>query len=281
MPLSLSECLTLACLLEATAPKPGNVHRGADFDDLTFGDMAVSAVVAGPALATAGNAGVGRAILTAVEATRQVVPTNSNLGMVLLLAPLAAASSRASLRVGVQEVLAGLTAEDACHLWQAIAIAQPGGMGKVDEHDVAGPPPRSIVAAMQLAAARDRIAAQYANGFEDVFERVVPSLIADNARYHSLNAAIVHTHVRLLAELPDTLIARKAGAEVADKAAAIAREVLAAGEPGDEAYHTALADFDFWLRADGRRRNPGTTADLIAAGLFIGLWEEQIAPPFR
>src|SRR5438093_10405948 len=88
--LSIGQCATLACLLEATAPKVGNVHRGADFEDLTFNDFAVSAVAIGPAMEAAANTGVGRAVRDAVVATRKLITTNTNQGMALLFAPLAA-----------------------------------------------------------------------------------------------------------------------------------------------------------------------------------------------
>lgn len=278
---SIAQCVTLACLLEVTAPKPGNVHRGADFDDLTFTDFAASAVMIGPALAQGAEIGVGPAILQAVQATQQVVGSNSNLGMILLLGPLAAVPREQPLYVGIAEVLASLGPRDTEAIWQAIRHAKPGGMGQVDKHDVAGPPPSSILEAMQLAADRDRIAAQYVNRFVHVLDHVVPWLVGARIRWSSLMDAIVHTHVRLLAEFPDTLIARKAGRETAEKAAWIARQVLESGSPGDEAYHNALADLDFWLRSDGHKRNPGTTADLIAAGLFVLLRDALIAPPYR
>jgi triphosphoribosyl-dephospho-CoA synthase len=278
---SLSECLTLACLLEVTAPKPGNVHRGADFDDLTFADFLVSGVTIGPILAAAAEMGVGSAILKAVEDTRDAVGTNSNLGMILLLAPLAAVPREQSLRAGVQTVLQQLTSRDAAAIWQAINAAKPGGLGRAEEHDVAGPPPESIIDAMRLAADRDLVAAQYANGFEHVFSYVVPWLCEERQRLGSLLDAIVRTHVRMLVQFPDTLIARKAGLEVAQQASRLAQQVLDAASVSEQAYHEALADFDFWLRSDGRQRNPGTTADLIAAGLFVVLRDELIEPPYR
>jgi triphosphoribosyl-dephospho-CoA synthase len=271
----------LACVLEVTAPKPGNVHRSADFDDLTFADFLVSGVAIGSVLEQAGQIGIGLAVLNAAQATRRLVQTNSNLGMILLLAPLAAVPREQPLRQGVEQALTRLTAADSAAIWQAIGAAQPGGLGRVDRHDVAGPAPESILAAMRLAADRDLVAAQYANGFAHVFDYVVPSLSEQYKRRKSLSQAIVHTHVQLMAEFPDTLIVRKAGREIAERAAVLARQVMEAEQVGDDVYHRALADFDFWLRSDGRKRNPGTTADLIAAGLFIGLRDEQIEPPYR
>jgi triphosphoribosyl-dephospho-CoA synthase len=280
-PLTTSECVTLACLLEVTAPKPGNVHRGADFDDLTFADFLVSGVTIGPILAQAAEIGVGPAMLAAVQATRRLVQTNSNLGMILLLGPLAAVPRERPLREGVKSVLDNLSGLDSAAIWQAINAAKPGGMGRSEQHDVAGPAPDRILDAMKLAADRDLVAAQYASGFAHVFNYVVPWLVEERQRCNSLLDAIVRTQLRLLAQFPDTLIARKAGRETAEKAALLARQVLEAGSLDDENYHAALADFDFWLRSDGRRRNPGTTADLIAAGLFVVLREELIEPPYR
>src|SRR5262249_62081336 len=106
-------------------------------------------------------------------------------------------------------------------------------------------------------------------------------LISDCTLGSSLTEAIVHTHVFLISRHGDSLIARKGGRELSDRAAKIANQVYLAGNPGDEAYHEALADFDFWLRSDGNRRNPGTPADLAAAALFAGRRYGPLTPPSR
>jgi triphosphoribosyl-dephospho-CoA synthase len=279
--LSVAQAVTLACLWEVTAAKPGNVHRGADFDDVTFSDFATSAVLIGPLLASAATDGVGLAILKAVQATRDAIGTNTNLGMILLLGPLAAVPPEEDLRSGVARVLRRLTPEDAAAVYQAIALAQPGGLGKVDEADVAGEPPQSLVEAMRLAAARDFVAKQYADDYCDVFEHVVAPLVSACQSGLSLTSAIIDTYVRLIAKFGDSLIARKCGAETSQQASIFAQQVLAAGSPGEENYFEALADFDFWLRCDGHRRNPGTSADLIAAGLYVVFREQLIPPPWK
>jgi len=174
-------------------------------------------------------------------------------------------------------VLQELTADDADCVYRAIRLANPGGLGRVDEADVHAAPPPDLLAAMRLAAGRDVIARQYANGFDDVLRKALPWLIEGVRRGWPLLEAIVHAHVRLMSELPDTLIARKCGNAVAQEAADRAAEALRSGEPGEEVYHRALGDLDFWLRCDGHRRNPGTTADLIAAALFAGMREGSIA----
>lgn len=280
--LSIGQCATLACLLEATAPKVGNVHRGADFEDLTFTDFMASAAIIGPALENAGTRGVGRAVLDAVQATRAVVTTNTNLGMALLLAPLAAVPRSEQLTTeSVRRVLQALTAEDCRWVYEAIRAAQPGGLGQVESMDVAEEPPLDLLAAMKAAAERDLVARQYAEDFALVLNDALPGLAAGRGRGWSLTDSIIHVHLSLIAAEGDSLIGRKCGPEVAALARTIAKQVLTFGSPGDDEYYAALADFDFWLRSDGNRRNPGATADLIAAALFAGLRDGQLPPPWN
>jgi len=282
MQLSLGQCATLACLLEATAPKVGNVHRGADFDDLTFHDFVSSAVAIGPAFEAAAEGRVGQIVLDAIKATRHVVATNTNLGMVLLFAPLAAVPHGTQLTTAtVGQVLKSLDADDSRNVYAAIRLAKPAAMGQVETMDIAGEAPPDLLAAMRAAADRDLVARQYVEDFQLVLEEAVREILAGSARGWSLTDSIVRTHVSLIANHGDSLINRKCGPDVAGRASTIAKQVLAAGQPGDEDYYAALADFDFWLRSDGHRRNPGTTADLIAAALFAGLRDGLLTPPWR
>jgi triphosphoribosyl-dephospho-CoA synthase len=280
--LSLSQCATLACLLEASAPKAGNVHRGADFEDVSFYDFLASAVAIAPAIEAARTAGVGRTVLDAIAATRQVVTTNTNLGIVLLLAPLAAVPRAVPLAPAVvHEVLSALRPGDCRDVYDAIRLAAPGGLGKVKEMDVAAEPPADLLLAMHAAADRDLVARQYADDFRLVLDEALPLLVAGQAAGWPLSEAIICTHLEMLSRYEDSLIVRKCGADAARQISVRAAAVLAAGQPGDEDYFQALADFDFFLRADGHRRNPGTTADLLAAALFAGLRDGTIRPPYR
>ena len=279
--LSIGQCATLACLLEATAPKVGNVHRGADFHDLSFTDFAVAGVAISPAMEIAPSTGVGRAVLSAVEATRGMVATNVNLGIALLFAPLAAVPRDQELGTGVKQVLADLTAEDSRLVYEAIRLAQPGGLGEVQEMDVADDPPGRLLDAMQSAADRDLIARQYATNFDLVHNDTLPRIVKGRELGWSLTTSILHAHLELLASHSDSLIHRKCGEATAKRVTSMAQMVLDAGEPDEDNYHAAMSDFDFWLRSDGNRRNPGTTADLIAAALFAGLRDGDIVPPLR
>lgn len=279
--MNVGQLAALACLWEVSASKPGNVHRAADFEDLTFVDFAASAVAIVPALdAAAAGARLGETVLCAVRATRESVATNANLGTILLMAPLAMAAG-GPLREGVSRILRSLDGEDTRLVYEAIRLAAPGGMGRVDEADLQDEPPDDLLHAMRLAADRDLVARQYVNDFSEVFEAVLPAMTEGLARGWPLGGAIVHAQMRLMNGCPDSLIARKCGPAVARQSAAMAGAVLAAGLPGDLAYENALADFDFWLRCDGHRRNPGTTADLIAASLFAALLGGDIKLPAR
>lgn len=257
-----------ACRLELLAPKPGNVHPGAAFDDLTAEDFLRSAEIVAPILARAQSDGFAESILAAVEATQSALGRNTNLGIILLLAPMAAVPADRPLSNGIADVLAATTIEDSRMVYRAIRRAQPGGMGDAAEQDLSEEPTLPLVEIMRMAADRDRIAAQYANGFRDVIELAVPELLRWSERCERTTAAIVGLHLSLMAMRPDTLIARKCGAEVAEESARRARLVLEAGWPQSSAGVELCDELDGWLRADGHRRNPGTTADLVAATLY-------------
>ncbi len=280
-PLSTGTCATLACLLEVTAAKPGNVYRGADFEEMTYADMIVSAAVIGPVMEEAVDCRVGQTILQAVRATQAAVAQNTNLGTVLLLAPLAKVPHDTPLPAGIGPVLADLDQQDAADAYGAIRAAHPGGLGSVAQADVHDDPKISLRDAMALAADRDLVASQYVNGYREVLDQALPLLVAGQRHGWPLSQTIVYTQLQLMAELPDSLIARKCGLDVAREASARAAAVLAAGTPGDTGYNRAIADLDFWLRADRNRRNPGTTADLLAAALFVALRDGLIEWPLR
>jgi triphosphoribosyl-dephospho-CoA synthase len=274
---SVGVAATLAVILEVTAPKPGNVHRGADFEDVTYLDFVQSAAVVAPILERTAEWGVGRAVLEAVQATKHAVATNTNLGTLLLLAPLAAVPNGVRHADGISGVLGGLTEEDTGPVYEAIRVSSAGGLGRVEEADVSREPPPALtlVDVMRLASERDLVARQYCNDFSDVLG--VAGWIEEGAmRGWPLATAIVYAHLRQLTKEPDSLIRRKCGTKIADQARAMAGNVIAAGSPGDDAYERAVEDLDFWLRSDGHRRNPGTTADIIAAALFVLIREGRV-----
>jgi triphosphoribosyl-dephospho-CoA synthase len=217
----------------------------------------------------------------AVAATRSAIGRNTNLGMILLFAPLAAVSDSTPLRDGVREVLAELTVEDAREVFAAIRLAQPGGLGVVAQEDVHAEPTVTLLEAMTLAAERDQIAQEYVNGFATVFDFGVPRLLESLAEFGCLEAAIIDLQLRWLAAYPDSLVARKNGPAVAEEVRWQASHVLQSGGLATPAGRQAGAAFNRFLRRDGNKLNPGTTADLIAACLFAALRENRIVTTTR
>ena len=272
-------CTQLACIWESTARKPGNVHRFRDFDDLTYLDLVTSAAAIAPVLERACEHSIGQTVLAGVRATRQVVATNSNLGILLLMAPLASVREAVALQVGLEAALTGLDIEDSCHVYEAIRMATPGGLGRTDAQDVRSQPTLPLRQIMALAADRDLVARQYTNGFREVFESGVPELERGLRETQSLEGAIIKCALCLMADDPDTLIARKRGVAEAEHASHWARRILDLSWPYAPESREAFASFDAWLRAAGHGRNPGTTADLVTACLFVALREGRITLP--
>jgi triphosphoribosyl-dephospho-CoA synthase len=273
---TIGQLAQLACAWEVRARKVGNVCPGREFPDLTVDDFLKSAAAIAPVLDRAAEQPLGLTILRAVEATRQVVTTNTNLGMVLLLAPLASAPLDQPLRPTLSRLLAETTIEDARNAYQAIRLANPGGLGKAPAQDVAAEPTAPLRNVMDLARKRDRIAEQYVTDFAFVIDLVAHDLVRRLSACQCLERAIVETHLLLLRHSGDDLIRRKMGARAGNYQMQAFR-VLQKGLDHKEGRKLFL-DLDKFLRADNHARNPGTTADLVAAGLFVALREKKFDP---
>ncbi len=256
-----------ACSWDVAVRKPGNVSRASDGHGMqaqTFLDSAAASV---DGLCAAG-APVGARIESAIAASWSRVGCNTNLGIVLLCAPIAAAAERvdtpADLRPAVAEVIEHLDVADAEAAFRAIVQANPGGLGEASDQDVRAAPSMTLRAAMSLAAERDRIAAQYRDGLAELFDRGLPVLDVVHA------ASVQRLYLAWLASGPDSHIVRKHGEAVAQSVlndARVWRARAKAGEPLDA--DPAWAAWDHTLKS--RRINPGTSADLTVATLMLAL----------
>ena len=285
----------LACVLEAGAPKPGNVSPGRPFADMRYEDFLASADAIARPLEGAGRRLLGETILLAVEATASRTRANTNLGIVLLLTPLARAAIRLldipappdrgerlrNLRAEVGRVLSETTVDDARNVYRAIRVANPGGLGSAEEQDVAGEPTVTLLEAMRLAADRDGVAREYATAYEATFVLGVPVLLNARADGLRLNDGIVETFLTLLAASPDTHIVRRGGEDRARRVSELAVDALAAGGVRSDAGRRSIAAMDTALRDPRNLANPGTTADLTAAtlcaALLVGGWSTGLA----
>jgi triphosphoribosyl-dephospho-CoA synthase len=292
---SIAQLAQAACILEACAPKPGNVNRIHDFMDATLEDFLLSAVAIGPALQKAAHIGIGQIIWEAVVHTRQWVQSNTNLGLILLLAPLVKACSPAAkspdggrtpqnvvegIRERLRILLNSLTIEDARLAYAAIRLARAGGLGSVSREDVSAEASVTLLQAMALAKDRDSIASEYATGFQITFETALPVLRqalsqkTDLSHRKYISDAIVQAFLTVLSRVPDTLIARKRGLEAARRVSRMARDVLDRGGIFSSEGRAALEKMDRKLRDAGHALNPGTTSDLTAAAVFLVLIEQ-------
>ncbi|GGD36382.1 triphosphoribosyl-dephospho-CoA synthase [Aureimonas glaciei] len=280
MPLSPARIAALyreACHAELDALKPGNVHRFAGGHGMDVGVFEASAEVSAPEMSAPGRA-VGTRVLRAVEATFAAVGMNTNLGILLLCAPLAAAAERAcvaagssaeaALRAALADVLAGLAADDARDAFAAIARASPGGLGTRGEHDVRAAPAIGLVDAMRIAAPRDLVARQYADGFSAVFSVGLPALRAARAKNGDGMDPVVDCFLAIAAAFPDSHVGRKFGDIAAQdlqlRMIAAHKHLATLHNPGERLEF--LGDFDAALKREGL--NPGTSADLTVASIF-------------
>jgi triphosphoribosyl-dephospho-CoA synthase len=256
-----------ACELDVLVRKPGNVSIESPGHGMVAQQFIEAARAAAPALFTPGAA-VGERIERAVAASLAAAGCNANLGIVLLAAPIAAAAQAdaalagpAALRRELQAVLQALDVNDTQAAFRAIAAANPGGLGSAAEHDVHEAPTLPLRAAMALAAHRDSIARQYADGFAGVFDLGLPL-----AAPPVTPAVVQRVFLGFLASWPDSHIVRKHGVAAAHSVMSAAQGFSAQASPGQT---PQFAVWDGSLKAQGI--NPGTSADLTVASVMLAL----------
>jgi triphosphoribosyl-dephospho-CoA synthase len=268
-PAVLRQHFLAACELDVTAVKPGNVRIGVGAHGMTADDFLRSAQACAPALSRR-DASVGQRVLEAIRCTQRVVRCNTNLGIVLLAAPLfrAAEAGGGDLRTAMEQQLAGLDRSDAIQVYQAIRLARPGGLGTSDQYDVTEEPQVTLLEAMRAAEERDSVARQYARGYRDVFDLGLSQWRYALARFEDEAWAATHLYLVYLSTWRDSLIERKFGAATAQTVSERAREFhsqLSSYCDLDD-FKACLLSWDEQLRNSGL--NPGTSADLTVATVF-------------
>jgi triphosphoribosyl-dephospho-CoA synthase len=263
-----------ACRLDVDVFKPGNVSLQSPGHGMTADHFLASALAAAPELFSEGKP-VGRRILDGVTASFSAARCNTNLGILLLCAPLASAFEEAGaaggsecLRDALQRTLDSLTVADARNAFRAIALANPGGLGTAADQDVHQEPTVDLKSAMALAADRDLIARQYATGYLDLFETGLPSWQAAVAGDPGASRrAMLCTFLTFLARFDDSHIVRKHGPATARAVSLEAASWLPRAVADGEAARPGLMKWDARLKAAGI--NPGTSADLAVATAFV------------
>lgn len=274
-----------ASTLDVALRKPGNVSQASPGHGMQAAQFIASAQASAPALFCVG-ARLGARIEAAVQASWAAAGCNTNLGIVLLCAPIALAVERCpqarsapALCAAIEAVLAAADVTDTAAVYRAIAHARPGGLGHAPREDVYAPPTLALRAAMALAADRDRIARHYRDGYATLADTAQATLGPD--RWHASGEgddlamptpqAVLRCHLTLLAQAPDSHIARKHGLATAEAvqrdAARWCADPRLAMPEADLEHDPAYIAWDESLKAAGI--NPGTTADLTVAALLL------------
>jgi triphosphoribosyl-dephospho-CoA synthase len=275
----LIELYKKACEVELQAFKPGNVSIYSDGHDMTVDDFRQSAEVSALPLCDV-NYSLGEKIFYAVKTTREAVGCNTNLGIILLCAPLIQAVQthpNLKLRDALAEVLKSTTVDDANWTFQAISLAKPGGLGEVEKQDVSQNATVTLQAAMQLACEKDRIALQYVSDYKDIFDLGVLSYTHAFNRWQKKSWAAVAVYANLLCQFPDSHIERKFGsrysARVKQMMLQLSNELQITDDP--EQVKPLLYQMDIELKSHGL--NPGTSADLTVTTVLTVFLECSLA----
>jgi len=278
-PQVLAKIYRQACELELQAFKPGNVSVYSEGHDMTVADFQLSAAVsAGPI--SHPDYSLGEKIYYAVKATRAAVACNTNLGIILLCAPLLQAAMQRqpqqTLRQALASLLANTSIADARWVFKAISLAAPGGLGESEQQDVAQEAQVTLTEAMAIAADKDRIARQYTDSFKDIFEFAVLEYNHTLVLSGDSGLAALTVYCEMLARYPDSHIERKYGKLYSDWVAAemaLLCKTLKTVTTLEQVL-PALYSVDKAFKA--KKINPGTTADLTVAAVLVIYLEQLI-----
>ena len=279
----IAKIAQIASALEVSGyPKPGNVHRTRDFEDMEFEDFIISGIVIGDTIREAtrdvdvNNPQLGKYILQAVSETDRWIKNNTNLGIVMMLTPIAVAcrisNSFDEIRDNIKLIMSNTSVDDACDLYDAINIADAGGMGDQDEYDVSSDNAKqelkdnnqTMFDVLKISAPWDMLAREMTSDMPAVFEIGYPAYY-EFRKEKSKNESCVLTFLTILSQVPDTLISRKYGSDEALKISMMTRDLLNLKDSSD--FQEKLKEFDDYLFKN--KYNPGTTADLTAASIFV------------
>lgn len=276
-PEQLSELYRQACEVDVQAFKPGNVSVYADGHDMTVADFRLSARVSAPPICNP-DYSLGEKIYYAVKATREAVGCNTNLGIILLCAPLIQAGSQSypglTLRQAVSKIINDTTVEDADWVFKAITLAAPGGLGSADEQDVHEKASVTLLEAMKIASVKDRIALQYATDYQDIFNFLLLRYNTSLKQWGDRNWAAATAYVDMLSQFPDSHIERKYGDQYSEMVATKMAQLSVELSKTDNLEQIKPLFFGLDQELKLYDINPGTTADMIVATVLTAFLED-------
>jgi triphosphoribosyl-dephospho-CoA synthase len=296
-PEEIAKIAQIASVLEVSGyPKPGNVHRTRDFHDMVFEDFLISGIVIGDTIKEAASHGreinnsityseafLGKYILKAVKETDKWIANNTNLGIIMMLTPISVSAAISNnmdeLRENIEVLMKNTTVIDAVALYDAINIADAGGMGEQEDFDVTSSKAKeelieknqSMYDVLAISASWDSLASELTSGMPISFD-IGFKTFHNLKKTYSTNLSTVITFLTILSKVPDTLISRKYGNEKAEEVSEIAKELLNRDDYESDDFNKELADFDDFLF--NNKLNPGTTADLTASSIMLSYLDD-------
>lgn len=263
-----------ACKLDVFSIKPGNVLIDYPAYGMTHKDFLQSSMACSDIICEH-NMDIGKKILECVKASVDVVGCNTNLGIILLCVPIVEAiyldEKHKFHQDNLKIVLDGINLKQTKSIYKAINIANAGGMGSKTKFDLKSTKNADfkIMDAMKFASEYDYIAAEYSSYFNNII-----NIISKNWRnyFNKMNNAECATTATFLQQIsanPDSLIARKhdlnTAKQVSDKLKDISEEYCKLKNPN--ILNNQLLLIDSELKIQGL--NPGTTADVVVASIFL------------
>ena len=268
---NLQNAYLFACKKDIELIKPGNVNIKSPHSDTNAEDYLESSLLSSKELFKP-DYSLGERILNSIKITRSKIKTNTNLGIILLCAPIIHACiyfNNLTMREGIKKTLSSSTVKDTQDLCMAINISAPGGLGTREIYDTASKPTVNILEIMNHSASYDRISYQYSHDYSDIFDFIIPRLVFLNKKHNSLDISLSLMFMEILAKIPDSHISRKFDDKIAKKTSNNASDLLKIldREYSPDYLADRLNNLDYEYKKKGI--NPGTTADLLVASLMI------------
>jgi len=268
---NLQNAYLFACRKDIELIKPGNVNIKSPHSDTNAEDYLESSLLSSKELFKP-DYSLGERILNSIKITRSKIKTNTNLGIILLCAPIIHACiyfNNLTMREGIKKTLSSSTVKDTQDLCMAINISAPGGLGTREIYDTASKPTVNILEIMNHSASYDRISYQYSHDYSDIFDFIIPRLVFLNKKHNSLDISLSLMFMEILAKIPDSHISRKFDDKIAKKTSNNASDLLKIldREYSPDYLADRLNNLDYEYKKKGI--NPGTTADLLVASLMI------------
>ena len=267
----LKDAYFFACKKDIEVLKPGNVSLKSPHHDTSAHDYIESSIYSSHHLFNI-NYSLGERVFNSVKATKKIVKTNTNLGIILLCAPIIHSLinyDNVSIRDSLETSINQSNGDDTLLISESINLAKPGGLGKSMKYDTKSLPKINLMKIMQYSSKYDRISYQYAHKFTDIFDFIVPCIKFHRKYSRSYEHSLALTFLEILSKIPDSHISRKFGDKISKKTSNEANDLLKILDK-DDSWDLAskhLKSLDYEYKKKGI--NPGTTADLLVAGLMV------------